>query len=140
MKKLLLSVCLGSSLVFSTVAFSQTASEQSIKELISVTGAADMGKMMLDNILGQLKQTGATDAQIAEIKKEFNTEELMASLVPIYQKQFTEEDVKAFLAFYQSPAGKKMVEKQPVIMQESMVVGQQWGMKVGQKVQAILAK
>lgn len=140
MKKLLLSVCLGSSLIFSSAAFAQTASEQSIKQLIVETGAAEMGTMVFDQLLGQLKAAGATDAQIAEVKKEFNVDQLVDLLVPVYQKQFTEEDVKAFLEFYQSPAGKKMVEKQPAIMQESMVIGQQWGMGVAQKIQEILSK
>lgn len=140
MKKLLLSVCLGSSLIFSSVAFSQTASEQSIKQLIVETGAAEMGTMVFDQLLGQLKAAGATDAQLAEVKKEFNVDQLVDLLVPVYQKQFTEEDVKAFLAFYQSPAGKKLIEKQPEIMQESMMIGQQWGMGIAQKIQEILAK
>ena len=139
-KKLLLSVCLGSSLIFSSAAFAQTASEQSIKQLIVETGAAEMGTMVFDQLLGQLKAAGATDAQIAEVKKEFNVDQLVDLLVPVYQKQFTEEDVKAFLEFYQSPAGKKLVEKQPAIMQESMVIGQQWGMGIAQKIQAILSK
>lgn len=140
MKKLLLSVCLGSSLIFSSAAFAQTASEQSIKQLIVETGAAEMGTMVFDQLLAQLKAAGATDAQIAEVQKEFNVNQLVDLLVPVYQKQFTEEDVKAFLEFYQSPAGKKLVEKQPVIMQESMVIGQQWGMGVAQKIQEILSK
>lgn len=69
MKKLLLSVCLGSSLILSSVAFSQTASDQSIKQLIVETGAAEMGTMVFDQLLGQLKSAGATDAQLAEVKK-----------------------------------------------------------------------
>ncbi len=140
MKKLLLSVCLGSSLIFSSAAFAQTASEQSIKQLIVETGAAEMGTMVFDQLLAQLKAAGATDAQISEVKKEFNVDQLVELLVPVYQKQFAEEDVKAFLEFYQSPAGKKLVEKQPAIMQESMVIGQQWGMGVAQKIQEILTK
>lgn len=140
MKKLLLSVCLGSSLILSSVAFSQTASEQSIKQLIVETGAAEMGTMVFDQLLGQLKQAGATDAQIAEVKKEFNVDQLVDLLVPVYQKQFTEEDVKAFLEFYNSPAGKKLISKQPEIMQESMIIGQQWGMGIAQKIQEILSK
>ena len=140
MKKLLLSVCLGSSLIVSSVAFSQTASEQSIKQLIVETGAAEMGTMVFDQLLGQLKQAGATDAQIAEVKKEFNVDQLVDLLVPVYQKQFTEEDVKAFLEFYNSPAGKKLISKQPEIMQESMIIGQQWGMGIAQKIQEILSK
>jgi hypothetical protein len=39
------------------------------------------------------------------------------------------------IEFYQTPVGKKYAEKTPLIMQESMQVGQQWGMKIGQEFQ-----
>lgn len=42
----------------------------------------------------------------------------------IFMEEYTREDVKAILAFYDSPVGKKMAEKAPVIMtksQESMM-------------------
>lgn len=138
MKKLLLSVCLGSALAFSGVAFSQTATDQSVKQLIVETGAADIGELVLQQLVAQLQQSGATEDQITQIQAEFNVDQLVNLLVPVYQKEFTEEDIQAFLTFYNSPAGKKMIEKQPVIMQESMVIGQQWGMGVAQRIQEIL--
>ncbi len=36
--------------------------------------------------------------------------------------------------FYDSAAGQKMIEVQPSIMQESMMVGQQWGQKIALEV------
>jgi len=38
------------------------------------------------------------------------------------------------IAFYESEIGKKMVEKTPIIMQQSMQIGQQWGMEMGAKI------
>lgn len=40
--------------------------------------------------------------------------------VPIYSKYFTIEEVQAIIDFYESPAGKKMLESTPAIMSESM--------------------
>ena len=57
-----------------------------------------------------------------------------ALTIPIYQKHLTQEDIAALNKFYDSPAGKKMIKVQPLIMQESMAVGQAWGQKIAQEV------
>ncbi len=57
--------------------------------------------------------------------------ELSEMLIPVYQKHMTIEDLDAVIAFYESPAGVKYAQKTPFIMQESMQVGSQWGLKIG---------
>jgi hypothetical protein len=37
----------------------------------------------------------------------------------IYMEEYTKEDIKAMLAFYESPVGKKMAEKAEVIAEKS---------------------
>ena len=44
----------------------------------------------------------------------------------------TKEDLEEFIKFYQTPVGKKFAKNTPFIMQESMQIGQQWGMKIGE--------
>ncbi len=60
--------------------------------------------------------------------------ELVKLLVPTYQKHLSLEDLKGIIAFYESPLGIKYAEKTPFITQESMAIGQQWGMLLGQKI------
>ena len=43
----------------------------------------------------------------------------------------TLEDLKEIIRFYQTPVGQKFAKSTPLIMQESMQIGQQWGMKLG---------
>ncbi len=136
MKKVLLSLCLGSALLVSPIAFSQDASEASVKELISKTGGAAMGNMMIDQMTAQFKQMGLPEDVIKSIKDEIKVDELITELVPVYQKNFNEAEIKEIITFYDSPAGKKLVEKMPQIMQDTQPVAQKWGMKVGQKIQA----
>jgi uncharacterized protein len=38
----------------------------------------------------------------------------------IFDKHFTESEIKEWITFYKSPVGKKMVELMPVMMSESM--------------------
>ncbi|MEC8831971.1 MAG: DUF2059 domain-containing protein [Bacteroidota bacterium] len=39
------------------------------------------------------------------------------------------------IQFFETPVGKKYAASTPLILQESMQVGQQWGMKIGQDFQ-----
>jgi len=55
------------------------------------------------------------------------TRDLTDKLVPIYQRHFTEQDVRGLLKFYRSPLGRKLLLEQPSIMTEVMQVGRQWG-------------
>ena len=55
-------------------------------------------------------------------------------MIPIYDKYYTEDDIKQLTDFYQTPIGKKVISNTPLIMQESMQAGQSWGQKIGEKV------
>ena len=55
--------------------------------------------------------------------------------VPIYERNFTEAEIDGMLAFYGSEVGRSVVKKLPKITAESMAIGQQWGMAVGQEIQ-----
>jgi uncharacterized protein len=72
-----------------------------------------------------------------DVKSE--TPNLIARLLPIFDKHFTVEDFKGINAFYETPVGQRMAEKQPLIMKDSMAAGQEWGMALGAKLQAKLA-
>ena len=66
--------------------------------------------------------------------------DLINELVPIYDRYFTESEIKDLIKFYESPVGKKMVLNQPLILKDSMTVGQNWGMKIGQEIVEDLQK
>ena len=65
---------------------------------------------------------------------EVNANELVELVIPIYGKYLTHNDVKQLIRFYKRPVGKKLIEVQPMIMQESMMIGQEWGLKIAEKV------
>lgn len=53
----------------------------------------------------------------------YSTDDMIAEMSPIYQRHMTSADVDAYIAFYSSPAGQRMVDLQPVIDKEYMPVG-----------------
>ena len=52
--------------------------------------------------------------------KSFPWDEMLDSMVPVYQKHFTKGDVNALIAFYSTPTGQKLLRDMPAIMQEAM--------------------
>ena len=55
--------------------------------------------------------------------KHLSFEALKDELIELHVKEFTEEELKEIAAFYRSPAGKKFIEKQPVMMQKGAELG-----------------
>ena len=53
-------------------------------------------------------------------------------IVPIYDKYYTIDDLRAVNAFYSSPAGRKILSTLPQVMHESISAGQEWGRKIAQ--------
>lgn len=121
--------------VLMQAAVAAPASEQSVRKLMEVTGAADAGMQVLNGMLPALKQMApnAPDEFWTEFMSEIHPETMIDMIVPIYQRHYSEEDVQAAIDFYTSPAGKRFIAKQGVVMQESMQAGQQWGEQVARR-------
>ncbi|REG85443.1 DUF2059 domain-containing protein [Algoriphagus antarcticus] len=75
-----------------------------------------------------------------EFKKEFSSEKLIELTAPIYEKHYTDSEIVELLEFYKSPIGLKTIEVSPAIATESMSIGQEFGMEVGQKIVQKLSK
>jgi len=60
--------------------------------------------------------------EMDEMFKNLPWNEMLDSVVPVYQKHFTKRDVDALVAFYSGPTGQKMITEMPAIMAESIQV------------------
>ena len=58
--------------------------------------------------------------QMDEMIKSMPIDEMMQTMIPVYQKHFTKGDINALLAFYSSPTGQKLLRDMPAITAESM--------------------
>ena len=47
-------------------------------------------------------------------------EEMMSDMTEVYQRHVSRADADAFIAFYSSPAGQRLLDEQPAIMKEYM--------------------
>ncbi|TXD83935.1 DUF2059 domain-containing protein [Subsaximicrobium wynnwilliamsii] len=128
MKKLLVAIAF-------VCAFSVQAQEENSVfknqtiEFIKLTGTADA----FDNAIAQIGAQ-VPEAKMADFKKEANgtLDELYSKIADLYMKEFTEEDIAELVVFYKTDLGEKLASKQTTLTQSAMMVGQTWGMKVGQ--------
>jgi hypothetical protein len=121
---------------FAEVSVTDRASAESVKELMDKTGTGEMAVQAMNQMLPVIKQMlpEASDEFWVEFMKEVNPEDLVTMIIPIYQKHFSQEDIDAVNVFYDTKAGKNFISSQPLIMQESMMVGQTWSQAIVQKV------
>lgn len=107
-----------------------------IRKLLVLTGSGDVGIQVLDQMMGSFKQMlpDIPEKFWTDVKKSVSADELINLVVPIYDKHFTHEDIKALIDFYNTPVGKKFTKALPQVTQESMTVGQEWGRQLGERI------
>ncbi len=113
--------------------------QRTLKQLLQSSGTEASFTTVVTQMMAMIKQSNPNvpTAIWNDFEQEIlNTslDDLVEMLVPVYQRHLSQEDLKSLIVFYQTPAGKRYAEKTPLIMQESMQVGQQWGLQIGQKV------
>lgn len=118
----------------------ETAKQQDIRRLLKMTGSAALGTQVLTQMLANMKKSlpNVPEAFWTDVAKEIHTEELIELIVPIYDRNLSQDEVRELIKFYGSPTGKKFVAVLPKITEESMAVGQTWGTQLVQKVIAKL--
>ncbi len=71
------------------------------------------------------------------LKAELSWENLKPEFERLYAETYSAEELDGLLKFYQSPLGKKFIEKQPEMQRKTMQMVQQMMMRVMPKVQAM---
>lgn len=127
------------------------AKDADIRKLLEVTGALKIGNMMTESVVKQMSESFAAsrpdfpsslvDSLAMDVGQIFSQGisvkgGLMDQMVPLYHRQFTHEEIKGLLAFYQSPLGKKVAQTLPALTQESMKLGQEWGEALAPKIES----
>lgn len=113
---------------------------EKIKHLLELTGSGKLGMQVMDQMMSSFKNSYSTVKQEFwdNFRKEINANDIENLILPVYDKYYTETDIDQLITFYNSPIGKKMINTMPLVMQESMKAGQNWGREIGEKVLARL--
>lgn len=111
---------------------------KTLKTMFEVSGTEDSYKGAITQMFNMFKQQyPEVDAAIwTDYKAEFmktSLDDLVKMMTPVYNTYLTEKDLQEIIKFYKSPIGKKLGKSTPMITQESMKLGQQWGMKISEE-------
>jgi hypothetical protein len=106
------------------------AKEADIRALMELVGARDAVQDAADNATEQYREKllaavpnndrgqAFVNTFIGNYQKKFDADQVAEQLVGIYDKHFTEDDIKGLLQFYGSPLGQKVSEEMPKIGRE----------------------
>lgn len=122
--------------VLSIYSYAQTATKtENIRKLLELTGSGKIGVQVAQNMIISFKKVypSVPEEFWEGFKKELNSEVLVEMVIPIYDKYYTETEIKELTDFYATPIGRKVITVTPLISQESMQAGQKWGKELGEK-------
>jgi hypothetical protein len=115
------------------------------KELIELKGAANMFDAVVPGVIETAKNVLLrTSPQLAkdfnevsaQLRQEYSgkTAEITNVMATAYAEHFTEAEIKQALAFYKTPLGKKLIQQEPLVLEQSMTQVQSWGEKFQEEV------
>ncbi len=76
---------------------------------------------------------------IALVKEQLNWDTFEPKMEDIYRKSFSQSEIDGMLKFYKTPAGKAVIAKMPVVMQNTMQVMQGQIAEMMPKIQQLMA-
>ncbi len=107
------------------------------KELIETKGAAHMFDPVVPGVIETAKNTllrtnTALAKELNEVAAQLRQQyaekrgEIAAEMARTYAQMFTEAEIKQAIAFYKTPLGKKLIEQEPRVLEQSMGSIQAW--------------
>jgi hypothetical protein len=94
---------------------------------------ADMTQNRLIQVRPDLHEEISNAVQAAALKLVPRRTDLDRDVARIWAKAFTEDELKAIVAFYKSPAGQKLVTVGPKVAADSMNALKGWSDRVGEE-------
>ena len=123
------------SVAFSARADVSPEKRKEIEKMLRLTGMEKLMGQMETQLIASLKAQMPQASQLfwTKFEQRINTRELIEKLIPLYDKYYTTEDIRAVNAFYETPTGQKLISTLPQVMQEAMKVGQEYGEKMAKQ-------
>ena len=130
----------------------ESAKEAEIRSLMELVGARDAiqdatargTEQFRENLISSVPDSDRgqqfVNAFAADYQKKFNPDEVTSQLVAIYDKHFTDEEIKGLLQFYGSPLGQKFAAEMPKINTETQAMNRAVGTRVAKEVMQDLRK
>ncbi|MCX5681311.1 MAG: DUF2059 domain-containing protein [Candidatus Omnitrophica bacterium] len=92
-----------------------------ILRYIEITGAKANMQKTFDDIV-----KAAAPEKKAKLRQALNIDNLLDQFVPIYDQYLTTQDLKDLIAFYESPAARKLSNAEPLLFKDIMEKSRQY--------------
>jgi uncharacterized protein len=121
------------------------AKEADIRQLMEVTGVSGLGEQLMTEGIAQFRSSVMesqpdnprakqfADAFAARFQKHFDPHTLIETVIPIYDRHLSDEDLKSLLEYYKSPFGQRMLKILPELARDSQQAGYSLGQKAAEE-------
>jgi uncharacterized protein len=121
------------------------AKEADIRQLMEVTGVNGLGEQLMTEGIAQFRSSVMesqpdnprakqfADAFAARFQKHFDPHALIETVIPIYDRHLSNEDLKSLLEYYKSPFGQRMLKILPELARDSQQAGYSLGQKAAEE-------
>jgi hypothetical protein len=119
--------------------------EADIRSLIELIGVRDQVQDAINNSAEQFREKLVTtvanndkgqefvNAWSAAYQKKYDVDQILDQLVVVYDKHYSEDDIKTLLQFYGSPIGQKVAAENPKITREVQTAAREAGNKAARE-------
>jgi hypothetical protein len=121
----------------------QPPKEADIRRLLELTGVKGLGTQMMNEMMETIKPVLANslppgdyrekliDLFVEKFRTKVDAQQLVELAIPIYDKHFSDDEIKGLIQFYQTPLGQKTIHELPAVLTEMQLEGKQWGEVLG---------
>ncbi|MFI5093141.1 MAG: DUF2059 domain-containing protein [Candidatus Acidiferrum sp.] len=121
------------------------AKQADIRSLMELIGARDQVQEAVNNSSEQYREKllatvpdndkgqAFVTAFVESYQKKFDVDQVTEQLVAIYDKHYTDDDIRALLQFYGSPVGQKVAAEMPQIAREIQAASRAAGAKAAKE-------
>ena len=95
--------------------------EDIIKQFVQIYGVKENMQANFNQMTATLKPD-----QAEAFRQSVKVDEIIQLLLPIYDKYFSADDLRAYIRFYSSVEGKKLVQTLPLLMKDSVDVSMKY--------------
>jgi hypothetical protein len=127
--------------------------EADIRNLLEVVGTRQLANQMMQSMLSTMKPMlmnalppGEYREQLIELffakfQTKYGDQQIVDLAVPVYDKYFSDEEIKELTKFYATPLGKKTIEVLPKVVADLQAAGAKSGREAGrQSMEEVLAE
>ena len=121
------------------------AKEADIRKLLDLVGTKALVSQTIDSMSKSIKplltnslppgeyRGKLVDLFFAKFTTKTNVDHLLDLAVPVYDKNFSHQEIRSLIEFYQTPLGQKTITALPKVTAEMQDQGRKWGEDLGKQ-------